>query len=261
MPIRAGSTPVVLKSGRRSGSGVAVGGQNSFNPLSVTGLTGWWDFSDRSTLYTDLGVTLVVNDADAIEQINDKSGQGNHVTQTTAGSRPLYKTAILNGCSVGRFDNTDDFMSRTTFVGGAIAQPVTHFYVAKITTTAIFQEPMDGVTNRQTICNADGTKWGMYAGSVAAGTVALTTATTTVMAGIFNGAASKLYVNGGAAQTLSPGANTLNGIRIGRGTDGVNLNGDFAEGLVYAAALTSSQLDAVGRYLGGKYGVTWTAVS
>lgn len=70
----------------------------------------WYDFGDPSLLFVDAGITPVSSDGDSIYQASDKSGNGNHLTQTTVGVRPTYKTGIQNGLSVGRFDGINDVM-------------------------------------------------------------------------------------------------------------------------------------------------------
>ncbi len=56
-----------------------------------------FDTSDAATLFTDAGITPVTSDEDRIYQMNDKSGNNDHATQTTLGRRPYYKIAIING--------------------------------------------------------------------------------------------------------------------------------------------------------------------
>ena len=52
---------------------------------------GWYDPSDLTTLFQDTAGTVPVTAAgQAIARVNDKSGRGNHLTQTTPGSRPIY---------------------------------------------------------------------------------------------------------------------------------------------------------------------------
>jgi hypothetical protein len=74
------------------------------SPLDISGLELWLDFSDISTLYTDSAKTTpVTSDGDVIGAVEDKSGNGNDVLQITAPQKPIYKTGIQNGLSVGRF--------------------------------------------------------------------------------------------------------------------------------------------------------------
>jgi len=52
---------------------------------------GMWDMGDMSTLFQDTaGSTPITAVTQPIGRVNDKSGLGNHATQPTAGSRPLY---------------------------------------------------------------------------------------------------------------------------------------------------------------------------
>jgi hypothetical protein len=64
----------------------------------------WLDVSDSATVTTVSG---------AVSQINDKSGNGYHVTQSTAGARPLLRAAQLNGLDVMEFISSDA-LTRTT---------------------------------------------------------------------------------------------------------------------------------------------------
>lgn len=53
----------------------------------------WYDPSDLSTLFQDdAGTTPVTTDGDLVGRIEDKSGNGNHITQSNSGLRPVYKT-------------------------------------------------------------------------------------------------------------------------------------------------------------------------
>lgn len=53
----------------------------------------WYDPSDKSTLFQDVAGTIpVTKDGDPIGLMKDKSGNGNHATQSVSAARPLYKT-------------------------------------------------------------------------------------------------------------------------------------------------------------------------
>lgn len=62
----------------------------------------------------------------AISQWNDKSGNGNHATQTTAGRRPVIADNAINSLPAVRFDGTDDWMKIT---GCTFAQSPFSFYM------------------------------------------------------------------------------------------------------------------------------------
>lgn len=62
------------------------------------------------------------SDGDAMATVKDFSGNGRDFTQATSGSRPLFKTNILNGQPSVKFDGTDDFIERTAFMAASAAE-------------------------------------------------------------------------------------------------------------------------------------------
>jgi hypothetical protein len=55
--------------------------------------------------------SLGLNDNDPVTTWTDLSGNGFNATQVTSGLKPLFKTNIINGKSVVRFDGADDYLS------------------------------------------------------------------------------------------------------------------------------------------------------
>lgn len=73
----------------------------------------WYDPSDLSSMFQDTAGTVpVAANNDPVGRINDKSGNGNHLLQATAGKRPLYQTA--SGLSWLLLDGVDDGMATAT---------------------------------------------------------------------------------------------------------------------------------------------------
>ena len=102
--------------------------RREFSPQDIGGLQLQLDFSDPLTLFTDSAkTTLVSSDGDVIGAVADKSGDGNDATQATTAEKPLYKTGIQNGLSVGRFDGTDDWLDLAGMT--VSAGSFTFFYV------------------------------------------------------------------------------------------------------------------------------------
>lgn len=87
---------------------------DDFSPRSLfaAGEQGaWYDPSDFSTLFQDAaGTTPVTAVGQPVGRINDKSGRGNHATQSTAASRPTLQQDS-NGLYYLSFDGTDDGMA------------------------------------------------------------------------------------------------------------------------------------------------------
>ena len=97
--------------------------KNVFTPLQLfaAGEQGaWYDPSDFSTMFQDSAGTTPVT---AVEQpvglIQDKSGRGNHASQSTAASRPVLKQDG-NGKYYLFFDGVDDSLATGSIDPGAV---------------------------------------------------------------------------------------------------------------------------------------------
>ena len=81
------------------------------SPLDIPGLKWWQDFRYLDTLFQDAArTTPVVSSGDVTGGSTDKSGQGNHATQATTASKPLWTLAVP---SYAAHDLSDDSLSVT----------------------------------------------------------------------------------------------------------------------------------------------------
>lgn len=106
----------MLHKGRRAAAGNQAGGVWTPAELFAASEVGaWYDPSDISTLWKDTaGTDPVTTLGDAVARIDDKSGNGKHLLQSTSGSRPLWQQDG-SGFYYLDFDGTDDFMTASSF--------------------------------------------------------------------------------------------------------------------------------------------------
>jgi hypothetical protein len=226
-----------------------------FSPSEISNLVVWLDASDAGT---------ITQAANKVSQWNDKSGQGNHVTQGVAASQPTTNTRTINGKNVLDWDGVADFMERLTFTGGSEAQPLTVIVVFEVDSLANLPNvTLVGSTvaqpNFQYLINPNdklllATNAGYFSAAV------LTTATPTITQTTFNGASSATLRNGLADGTGDAGTLGMNGIRIATEraaspNPGSYFNGAIAEILVYGKALSVQETTDVTDYLKNKWGI------
>jgi len=89
--------------------------KNNWTPAEITTAL-WLDAADASTITESGG---------AVSQWDDKSGNDNHVAQSTSTLRPVVASNVLNSKPVIRFDGTDD---RLQTAGALFATPVFGVY-------------------------------------------------------------------------------------------------------------------------------------
>ena len=240
----------------------AVDGTEAFDPDSITGLVGWYDFSDATTLYTDTGMTTLVSaDGNTIKGVNDKSSTNHDVTHATGCT---YKVSIKNSLSVARFNGTSQVLGPTSITQ---AQPVTLIAVMQSTLTDTQNRVIVGSgTSVSTFgrgSTATPSPWRIYSGATfePGGTVAAATWGTIV--GYANGASSKMYLDGGTSLgTGNAGAAGWNNWHVGS-YDGASQfwEGDIGEVLIYDSALSVADLNSIGEYLEAKWNITWTTAT
>lgn len=244
--------------------GVGNGSGTSGQPLNKL-----WLRADAGT-FIDAGVTPTVN-TNLVRQWNDQSGNVAHATQGTAGNRPTYRTAILNGMPVLRFNGTSNQMLFGAGLNSSSALPMAFFAVTANTTNPmglfdsrpgmpdVFRFFNDGsgpgANNSVEFHNNNPGKGGLNlqsAGSI----VAIT--------GQKDGSDNRLldaYVTGNQIGTVSSGNNAaveFTNARMGSINSGSSgyFSGDIAEVVYFDAQINPAQRIIVENYLGAKYGLT-----
>ena len=208
-----------------------------FSPSDVSGLVAWYDASQLTGF----------SDDDPVGTWTDESGNSNDASNTLT-QRPLYKTAVLNGLPVVRFDGTNDRLDMSTSMTvGAV------FVVGNWSGADPFPAGYKSMFGRAA---------GGY--NLMFGREAETNLGTS-----FTGGTSNIRVNGGAASgvvdyatlsthklayidTSSPSTNSDWHIASGDALDEYWF-GDMAEIIVYSAALSDTDREAVEDYLNAKW--------
>ena len=185
-----------------------------FVPTDIAGIKLWIDFSDADTLFTDAGSTKVSSDGDAIYRANDKSGNDYHYSQTTSGNRPLYKTAIQNSLSIGRFDGADDYLINTSYPELGSATTIVICAIERKRPAAIdglevllSDEPSGTNANQRALMLSTGNQWISTSKPI----FALDTYSVVTEALYINGQAASEAVDNIAASTAFIGVVTISG--------------------------------------------------
>ena len=208
-----------------------------------------------SAMYS-VGATLN-NVAFGTSQWNDISGNGNNVVQATAALQPAYNAtdAAYNNQPTLSFSA----VANTVISGGSIthAQPYTIIFVgeADLSGGSIVES---GTSYSGLYTFGPGAGYiCFYAGTGQQSNTGITSKS--VVAAVFNGASSSIYVKNSqtAILTGNPGTGGLSGV-INLGNSGLSgpLLGRIAEVIIYPTVLSPIQLKAVFGYLGARYGIT-----
>ena len=245
-----------------------IGVGRGFTPAQLPNLALWLNAS----------AVTGKSDGDAMATWADQSGNGRNATQATGTKQPLYKTNIVNGKPVLRFDSTDDCLTASAIdLTGtpAVSLFVVTATIGSATDRVVFETSSNFNANvgsfilfRDTSnkVNVD-VKGNTVGASQCIGTTSVTSAAT-VLTGVYDMSLSalleaQLYVNGTAEGSHTGSVeNTANfgthAINIGSRNNGASLplGGDIAEIILYSRALSTAERQQVERYLGAKYGIT-----
>ncbi len=250
-----------------------------FSPYSISGLQLWLDASDSRTLFSDTsGTTLASSDGTAVALWKDKSGNTRDVSQSTSGSRPLLKKAVVNSLDGVRFDGSNDFLSfamntrptsYTVFVVASKTNSTAATYCGSSNTAGdgysrYFELSTSAVvTNDLFALVGNGNTSYRYVYS-ATNTIALSTPTLTAVTNSITNPAGidlRIYKNASELSVTTVG-NNFTGIQannfnfaVGRLGDynGSYLQGDICEIVIYDSALSTTQRQQVESYLNTKW--------
>jgi hypothetical protein len=90
--------------------------QPTFTPRRLAKLAAWYDASVSSSLFNATTGGSNVAPGDGVARWEDISGNGNHLTQSTANNRPTLNAAQFNGNDALDFDGSNDSMALTSAV-------------------------------------------------------------------------------------------------------------------------------------------------
>lgn len=227
-----------------------------FNPRSISGLALWFDADDASTITLN-GTT--------VSEWRDKSRNGRHAIQETAGLQPTYATNSLNG--------------KPALTGGGAASvrgmvvPAFQFYNAH---TAMFVFRASGlnqtVFNRGSSTNdrpkfdtsgspllVNARKGGSNAGQVSS-SLSYTASQWSVGGLLSDVATLRCYLNGIYGTDQTGNTESWSDTAILRLFSLTNtllaLNGGIAEFVYYDQQLSATQVTKVAQYLSKKWGIT-----
>lgn len=237
----------------------------------------------RRWVPTDLGSVLLwldasqlagLSDGDPVSSWTDVAG-GNNAVQATSEKRPTYRTGVLNGCPVVRFDG-GDALATTSAVDLSGTNDITVWAVASAASGATTQVLAEQSDNYNTytdswLLSRQSAELVSFSSRVSPNySQAVSTATLTtshkIAVGTFDKGLSTneatMSVNGDGSFTR-PLNNNLTGnfgnriVYIGaRNNSTAYLTGDIAEVGICTAALGSTDLANLEGYLGSKYGIT-----
>jgi hypothetical protein len=201
-----------------------------FDPKSISGLVGWWDASDSST------VTL---NAGRVSALANKVAGGPAQVQATAINQPLMVQGGRNGRDIIRYDDTGRFLNHATSQGIG-------FYAIAMAPT--------GVTNFGGLFSFSD-RYGILRQGTTDNAYFDATSMFTSASYRRNGVSTGVYGTDWAVFTQGGTVLSKAAVLVAD-VGGRRTTGDIGEFLVYSSDLTLTQKQAIERYLGKKWGIT-----
>jgi hypothetical protein len=205
---------------------------------------------DSGDLHARYDATEIsATDGDSVSTWTDETGNGYDLT---AGTAPTFRTSIINGNPVVRFDGTDDILD-VTFSN--IAQPFTVYVVAKYRSVTsgndILVDSESG--NESSFGNGNNQTYSLFAGSFL--DTGVNNTNESVFSVLFDGVDTNIRQNGGQIGSADGGTNDLSGLTVGARRDNSGFAPvDVGELLIYPSDKTAIQSD-VEQHLSDKWGI------
>lgn len=254
MPRLAHRRPGTGAARRANFRGVGAGGgaAPAWTPASLTSLRGWYR--------ADLGVTLVGSDVTAWA---DQSGNGNHLADNGAATRPLFNASSFNGSGQPFLSfASGDYLRRATFDWGAAVSAFTVIVIGRVTTGGAvryyFDYTPDAGVNRILSYSSAGDRLTSQTGAAASVGTSATTAASMLWYR-WNGATQSVGAGetqqdsdaNARAAVVDDGAFTFGASNTGASS----LIGEMAEVIVMRSSITAQELTSLYAYATARYGV------
>jgi len=202
----------------------------------------------------------------SLSQWTDCSGLGNHATQSTGGSQPIFKTNQQNGLSTINFNGSSQFMNFSN-IGGYFSNSMTCFIVSNAATTAlssgIFMVNVASSSNRISIAYPwnDGNYYfdfgNISGGGRLSGADGQSTGSYFINSFLVTpGTGMKIY-SGNTVIYSNGTTSTVSALSSGTLCNSSTnyWSGSIGEIILYNTALSSSQITAIYNYLHKKWNV------
>ena len=211
------------------------------------GATLWLDASDTST---------IVETSGSVSEWQDKSGNGNDLTQGTGANQPTTGTRTMNGLNVLDFDGTSDYLAQSSAFSASLSS-WTVFAVMQADSTASIMYVVDGLSggSRSAVGHGSSTQYRLYQGTtVLQGGTA--DASEHILRGVFD-TTDTLHVDGVSVISGNSGTGSLTGVVVGAQFNeaGAFWNGTIAEVAVFDGTLTDAEIAQMEAYLNDKWGI------
>jgi hypothetical protein len=217
--------PILIQSGRFSAA--------AFSPLDLSP----WHWSDPSDAAS---VTLGGSN---VSQLNDKSTNGRHLTQGTAGARPTYTSAGINGLNCLTWDGGD-----TLTASGSLSQPCTVALIVQLASTSS-QQVIFGASAFYTQSAA----WSWFSGSLGAGPAQDTSLH--MIVAVLNSTSSTVRLDGASTATSVGAAAFASGSwEFSRAASPILSGGKTGELIIVPSVVSGTNLTNLESYLRTKWG-------
>ena len=194
-------------------------------PPAIQGLQLWLDAADTTTITQSSG---------SVSQWNDKSGNGNDVTQGTADNQPTTNASTQNGKNIIDFDG-NDILDLPSGLFGIPNSNNTMFVVANTPLDTTFQRVVNfedggGSILRMSFSSVSGTV--SYGGSTPINFSGVTKANMNIIRGRISGTTQAISVNGQAEQSNTSYTQTaaISGVIGGSNPSSQTLTGSIVTG-------------------------------
>jgi hypothetical protein len=239
-------------------------------PTDLSNLLLWLDASDASTITETLG---------AVSQWDDKSGNGNHVTQATSSQQPTTNSVTIGGVNAINFDG-NDFLRRADSLGLTGNPAITVLTVVRPDTSGEQrmlmignQSPGNGIayswTDNSLRFNDGNVVWDTASNNASNEYCILWTrpaGTTYYASGVncYEGGGTPLSKTGGVNEidTLNM-INTETSIGLGVAQGGAfqsYITGPIGEIMIYNSVPATADLNQLGAYENSKWAVPWSDI-